>query len=397
MLSPAVPARLVHLLAFAALAACGGAGSGGSTATADGTTTPDAGAPAQPRYEDPKAGFDDAARAELLAHGFGKYLNAFQPSRVDAGDTTTTYTFAPDEHGPICMQGAPFMASARDGASDDLLIYLQGGGACWTGTCAASTTTSGGAYPIGWTDGDARNPLSDFDLLNVGYCDGSVFAGDGEVHDPANGAPDGIRYHHGLANLSAALDLGKKRWPSPRRIVLAGSSAGGYGTILATAVVRLVWPKTDLFVIDDAGPGLTNPAEPSQYATILKEWNLAARIPPSCAACQDGQFTPFIGWSLEHDPTIRAGLFSSYEDDVIGQQFLGMTGPGYAKLLVAETGAIHASYPWRFERYLVDGAAHTALLAGFYDMNVDNVPLPEWTRRMIDDESDWYDALEPAP
>ncbi len=387
-MSPPLASRAALMGLAALIAACSSAdppAGGGSTADA-----------APPSYEDPAAGFDDAAVAELRAHGYGKYLGKFEPSATEPTDTATYFTFAPDKKGPICMQGTPFKASIRPGTTDDLLIYLQGGGACWTGTCWANTGTSGGPWPVGWTDGDLeKNPLGALPLLTVGYCDGSVFAGDGEMKDAENGAPDGVRYHHGLANLSAALDAGKRAYPSPRRIVLIGSSAGGYGTILSTAVVRLLWPHTHLFVVDDAGPGLTNPKLPAMYATMVKEWNLADRILPSCAECQKGQFLPLAGWALAHDPTLRFGLFSSYADEVVSHDFLSMTGGTFRTLLLAESGAVHDAFPTRFERYFIDGVQHTALLAGYYDVRAADVGLPEWTRRMIDGEDGWADALAP--
>lgn len=348
-------------------------------------------------YDDPNVGFDDAAIEELQDLGYGKYIGKFTPTKVTGGDTDTwIYTFGPDKNGPICLNGTSFGASIVTRGSDDLLIYLQGGGACWTGLCAANTSATGFPMKLGWTDGDVeRNPLGAMNLLFVGYCDGSVFVGDGQTPDKGNGAPDGIRYQHGLANLTAALDAGHARFPHPKRIVLAGSSAGGYGTIAAVTVVRLLWPHTHLFVINDAGIGLVNPNDPSMYDTVMKEWNLAGRIPASCTDCnaQHG-FAPLVQWELDHDPTLKAAAFSAYEDDTISGFFLKMAGPDFKALLLAETGAIHAAHPDRYERFLVEGTTHTALLAGYYDVQVNGVALPAWTGAMIDGGAGWTDLLE---
>jgi hypothetical protein len=385
--------RLAHLGAKASLAAALAACSlgCGSTDSTPATTEP-------PNYDDPNVGFDAATVKELEDRGFAKYIGQFTPATetvTGAGDTTI-YQFAPDPHGPICMQGTPFAASIRTGSSDDLLIYLQGGGACWTGLCAATLATSGAPMKFGWTDGDVdRNPLGPMNLLFVGYCDGSVFVGDGETPDKANGGPDGIRYQHGLANLTAALDVAHGKFPHPKRIVLSGSSAGGYGTIAGAAVVRLLWPHTHLYVINDAGIGLVNPSDPTMYDTVMKEWNLADHIPTSCADCnaQHG-FAPLVGWELDHDPTIKAGAFSAFEDDVISGDFLKMAGPDFKALLLAETGAIHTAHPDRYQRFMIEGGTHTAMLAGYYDVKVNGVGLPAWTEQMIDDQAGWTDLLE---
>lgn len=337
-------------------------------------------------------GFDPAARQELLDQGVGKYLGQFSPSKVDRYSEYDIYTYDPDPHGPICLQGGPYRVSVQDHGSDDLLIFLQGGGACWTGNCAANTEANAGIYPLAWTDGNARdNPLGSYNIVFLAYCDGSVFTGDGEVPDPDNGAPNGIRYQHGLENLSAGLDLARKLYPNPKKIVLAGISAGGYGTIMGTAVTRLEYPHTRLYVINDAGVGL---ATPEVFAAATKEWRVLQFVPRSCKGCDQGQFTPLIAWGLQHDPTLKVGAFSAYEDAIIGGAYLGLSGPDFKALLLRETGKVHDAYPKRFERFFIEGVAHTSLMAGFYTVQVDGVTLPEWTRRMINDQPGWNDLLE---
>lgn len=337
-------------------------------------------------------GFDPEAVEELAASGAGKYIGRFTPSSVQHLGSFDVYWFAADQNGPICLQGGRYGVSARDEGSDDLLIYLQPGGACWTGQCDANTVASPGIMPIGWTDGNVKeNPLGGYNVVYLAYCDGSVFSGDNELADSKNGAPNGIRYQHGLENLTAGLDLAKKLFPNPKKIVLAGSSAGGYGTIMGTVVTRLEYPHNRLYVINDAGVGL---ATPTVFAAAAKDWNVLQFIPKSCTECRQGQFTPLIAWELQHDPTLKVGAFSSYEDAVIGGAYLGLSGPDFKTLLLKETGEVHDEFPSRFERFFVEGGAHTALLAGFYSVEVNGVTLPEWTSRMINDEPGWNDLLQ---
>ena len=338
-------------------------------------------------------GFDENARAELSAIGVDRYFGKFSPSEVtELENGETTYTFAPDDDGPVCIYGDPYRVSVRDAPSNDLLIYLQGGGACWSDICSAKATAGFGIMTIGWTDGDPeQNPLGNFDVVFANYCDGSVFSGDNVIH-----APDGSieRRHRGLANLTAALEVARERFPEPDRIVLAGSSAGGYGTILGTAVVRLAYPTTRLFVINDAGLGLTNPDDPSILDGALNEWKVGQLVPPSCEGCiESGQFTSVIDWGLAHDPTLRVGVYSSYEDFVIGGIFLGMEGPAFRELVLEETGKLHSDHPKRFQRFLVNGSSHTAVI-GYYDATVEGVRLVDWVEAMISDDPAWQDLTE---
>jgi hypothetical protein len=339
-------------------------------------------------------GFDAAATEELRQAGVDRYLGQFTAAKVEKSSEGEVYTFTPSDDGPVCLYGDEFRVSTREGSSDDLLIFLQGGGACWSDLCAANTSAGFGILPIGWTDSDPkRNPaLARFDVVFVSYCDGSVFSGDSVIL-----ANDGSieRRHRGLANLSAGIDVARLRHPKPRRIVLAGTSAGGYGTILGAAVVRLAYPHTPLFVVNDGGIGLTNPEDPSLADAIADEWKVLQFLPASCGDCvENGQFTGIVGWALDHDPSLRVADFSSYQDGVIGGVFLGMEGPDFEKLLVEETGKLHAAHPDRFERFFVKGSGHTALLAGYYDVSIEGQTLIEWIQAMLDGSDAWQDRLE---
>ncbi len=335
-------------------------------------------------------GFDDATMEELQGVGLDRYIGKFEPEEVrDYGEGLYGFQFAADEHGPICLWGDPYSFGLQDSGSENLLIYLQGGGACWSELCSANTKASDRVPTLGWTDPSTdQNPFYGYNMAHVAYCDGSVFSGDNEIDD--NGT---TRYHHGLANLTAAMDVLKERYPEPGRIALVGSSAGGYGTIIGTAAVRMQWPHTQLDVINDAGLGLTNPDRPETLENFKAEWKFDQFIPPSCESCQGGQFSEMIAWALDRDPSLRVGAFSSYEDAVIGGVFLGMQGPDFKALLLQETGSIHERSPERFNRFYIAGSQHTAAI-GLYDHQVNGTLLTTWVDEMLDEDPAWPDLLQ---
>jgi Pectinacetylesterase len=340
-------------------------------------------------------GFDEVARAELHEAGLDKYLGKFKADHFESyEDKYDLYTFDPREDGPTCLYGTPYRVSVDDRGPDDLQIYLQGGGACWSAKCTTNQTAAMGIPPIGWTSDDpVLNPaLAQFSVVYVAYCDGSVHSGDNIMRNPDGSV---LRYHHGLENLSAAIDVARLRFPHPRRIVLSGSSAGGFGTILGSALVRMAYPHTPLYVIDDAGPGVTNPDEPSLMEAVKNEWKVAQFLPASCAGCLDsGQFTSVVSWGLAHDPSLRVSLFSAYQDSVIGPEFLKMKGPDYEKLLVQETSKVYAEHPEQYHRFFWDGGDHTALLGGYSDLEIQGIGLVPFTQAMLDGGPDWRDLLE---
>src|SRR5690606_41424075 len=70
-------------------------------------------------------------------------------------------------------------------------------------------------------------------------------------------------------------------FPSPRRIVLAGSSGGGYGTILASFLVRYVYPGVPIDVVNDAGAGIAKEGDPrseEHTSELQSRENLVCRL-----------------------------------------------------------------------------------------------------------------------
>ena len=97
------------------------------------------------------------------------------------------------------------------------------------------------------------------------YCDGSVFSGDNDVFNPAFGAAIGVpsavvRFHRGLRNQSAGMDMAKVTFPQASRVTVAGSSAGGVGVAaFAPFLARFLFGnQIHLTVFNDAGPVTTN-------------------------------------------------------------------------------------------------------------------------------------------
>jgi hypothetical protein len=302
-------------------------------------------------------------------------------------------TFDPAS-GPICLRGAPFSASYEDRAStDSLIILLDGGGACWTGFCFASDTAGGifdaNVTPISAPEAD--NAFGEWDWISVPYCDGSVFSGDNQVTEP-----DGsIRYHHGRRNLAAAIDLAIEHFPETKRILLAGFSAGGYGTIAGAIAVRLAFPHADIFVVNDSGPGIQNLDAMDSVEVRLEEWAYADVVPESCTACDGGrgQLTAMIDWTLAADPTMKVSMLSYLGDDVIGNTFLGMSDPQFEAIVLEETDKLRAAHPERLKRFMLPGDGHV-LQPRYRDLVLDGVLLKDWTEAMVvGDDDTWRDVV----
>lgn len=285
-------------------------------------------------------------------------------ARITSTDTeagVTTHTFDPAS-GPVCMRGEPYRMATRPGASDDLVIYLQGGGACWSDFCFAVTKAPPGIPDVDLMRQDLPDlPVAGWDVAYLPYCDGSLFLGDAAIDEDGDGAPD--RHHRGLKNLVASLELAQAQFPSPPRVLLAGSSGGGFGTVLAVALVRHLWPEAAITVFSDSGAGVIRGDDPSFLRGLLEEQGSIDLLPDDCADCIDrGHVTPLVDWWLRHDERTTVGLFSSWYDSVIARIFLRIPAEDFRDALHAETSTLHDAHPDRYLRLIADGTTHTTLL-----------------------------------
>jgi photosystem II stability/assembly factor-like uncharacterized protein len=333
---------------------------------------------------------------QLRASGFGDYLGTQSPSRSEQKGAWENVYFDPAERGAICLDGSSYQASFHRGSTNGLLVYLGGGGACWDyDSCwvfGTASRSAGDAYEGGITDfSNPANPFHDWSILYVPYCDGSVFTGD-HVADYR-----GVQtYHHGLRNLSAAISTAVANLPNPDRIVISGSSAGGYGTFAGYAVSRVAYPDAEILSFNDSGPGLQNPYATDDVAARSANWDFERRFPASCRRCGE-QFTFFYEWIFEHDPLARVSLFSYRQDGVISM-FLGLGGADYENLLFDVTDQVARRWRGRFARYFELGEGHTILAYDdFYGLRVNDVSLREWTQAFLDDSPGWTDVIQSDP
>ena len=294
--------------------------------------------------------------------GLDVYLGQTAVTDTRTEGDTTTFTFDPDT-GPRCMRGDPFRMATRDAGSEDLLIFLQGGGACWSEFCFAVTRAPEGMPGVDVLRTDLPdNPVADWNVAYLPYCDGSLFVGDRDHDDDGDGAPD--RFHRGLANVSAALDQAAAAFPEPRRVLLAGSSGGGFGALLHMPLVRHVFPDAELIVLSDSGVGVARgEADPGFVGRLMDEFDASRFLAPDCEGClASGHISPLADWYLGHDPEARIGVFSSWYDGIIGDVFLQVPAAAFQADIAAETGRTNASFPDRYRRFIVDGRMHTTLL-----------------------------------
>ena len=329
--------------------------------------------------------------AELVEQGVTRYLGLYSPMSTSEADGVVNYNFGAGD-GPLCLDGSTYTMATRDEGTDELMIFLQGGGACWFGVCSATESASEGIPALGILDpGLAANPLQGMSTVYLPYCDGGLHASDADRDSDDDGNVD--RFHRGLHNLSAALDVAVTTFPAPSRIVLAGISGGGYGTIFALPLVSQLYPGVPIEVLNDSGLGITRPADADFNADIIDYWNIGAFFPASCPECTvQGAPTEFLDWQLQQDPTLRLGMLSHSRDFVIGDFFLGIGGDAFESILRETTTELETRNPDRVRSFIAAGTDHT-FLGSDLSQSVEGVSLSEWVESMLDDV-DWISVSE---
>lgn len=169
-----------------------------------------------------------------------------------------------------CRDGSETGIGVRYGAGDGLVIYFQGGGACFNSfTCTANPSkhdegdfagvaaqANGGIF-----DGGAGNPVGDWSFIFVPYCTGDVHAGSNA--DQAVPDVPGVQQFVGYRNVEAYLERIVPTFAGVEHVLVTGESAGGFGAAFNYDRIADAFPRTRVTLLDDSGPPLGARAVPA--------------------------------------------------------------------------------------------------------------------------------------
>lgn len=289
-----------------------------------------------------------------------------------------------------CVYGDEYFVSIRetDPNSKNLIVTLQGGGACWPGMKDCKPTAE--PKDVLWAQrSTALNDLlgGNYNQLFMPYCDGSIYHGDATADYDNNGEAD--HWHWGIRNSTAGLELAAKKFPGVEKIILTGCSAGGFGTFQNVKILRRLYPQARIYIINESGQGFFNP-DAENTEMIYKTWNVEKLMPEApCDTCDSQLIFSYL--DLLKDPNIKAALFSSYYDEVIGQHFLKMEPEGFKELLLSTSNRIHEAYPNSFKRFFINGKSHCVR---DMEYKVNGMSYLEWILAFVREEDSWTDQME---
>jgi len=163
-----------------------------------------------------------------------------------------------------------FSFFVKDGPINNLVVFFDGGGACWdTMNCiyyptydpmvdesVEGLTAAGGIFD---TDNPA-NPFRDWNFIFIPYCTGDIHWGsnDQKYSDYLGryGGGEFTIHHRGFDNFLAVLKWIKENFSRPHEIFVTGSSAGSYGAMLAFPYIQEAYPDSKASILGDAGFGV---------------------------------------------------------------------------------------------------------------------------------------------
>ena len=295
-----------------------------------------------------------------------------------------------------------FYFFAKGGTVNKLVIYFEGGGACWFDNMAVSPLygepvykpmitidTTILEYASGIFDLDnPKNPFKEWSIVYIPYCTG-------DLHIGANDAtylPGVMVKHRGFVNFQAVSEWIKANFVGPKQIFLTGSSAGGFGTIWNFPFIKEAYPDSRIDFFADAG-GIVFWTE-ADFIMQNDNWDIQAHgLYDSLGFLTGDEQLELLSGEY---PDSKGGIWGA-EFDEAGAFFTNVIRNPYNpsnwfpipdeiwcdfhNIALDETTSLIAS---NYRYYVIEGTVHTFLgKPEFYSENSGGIPLYRWLKAMV--------------
>lgn len=327
--------------------------------------------------------------------------------------------------------GGPF---TLDNYSDDLVIFLEGGGACFNPlTCSQNRSSFSekqffsdafiGGYSGIFDASRPANPVADWSVVYVPYCTGDEHAGSTEngsvppLDLRALGGPllpglDNQKFV-GYDNMGRVLDYIDRHLDTDYdRVLLTGASAGGVGALANYRQVAAAFPGAEVTLLNDSGPvfydnSILPVALQQKWRSI---WDLSEALPAGAEG--DDVIQEIYGDVASTHPGASLGLISYKRDATIrffysfgralgdpacaralygglleGTRTTCIDGDTYENALEGLRGQLPT--PWTtFYTSVPDAELHTFLRSErFYKATAGGQSLSAWTQDLVQEGS----------
>ncbi len=311
-----------------------------------------------------------------------------------------------DIDGMFCRDGSPTGIVTRINDPKKLVIYINGGGACFNEPTCASNPKSFNeenaeeltSYdnPGIFSHDNSKNPVKDWSFIFIPYCTGDVHSGTTE-----NGRPLGVSQHQkfvGNINFNLVMEYIAPYFleNDVEEILFFGLSAGGYGVYINVLDLVNYFPDVKTTVINDSGPIFNNDEAFPLCLQLGFNFIFDLPIPADFLYCclPDFGLGNVYQYAAIKFPNINYGFVSSLEDRTI-RFFLGfgqntctsteaMPAPLFRDALISlrDDNLINGN---KWSTYYIEGNSHTLLASDdlYYDKEVEGLYLYEWVEEVI--------------
>lgn len=329
----------------------------------------------------------------------------------------------------VSGDGSGYHVYISKGRTDDLCIILSGGGVAWNEYTAARPVTGGkvaaGLPNFYWNNlrpftqlmninigitntKNASNPFAEWNFIVITYATGDFHIGNSEFEYTTEDGKKAVLHFAGYRNFTEAMKVAVKLFPEPRRLLVAGNSAGAFAVpALAGEIADDYYPDCrDITLLSDSGQ------------LLYKDWKKTAKE----VWKSDDRFVaglhsdnPTVDWyetlylkygsrfKYLYASSTRDYLLSSYYNDIMTKQYRTDRDvqQAFYDQLVFMTGQLKdITADFRF--YIFDwpmlplavgkgGTVHTALKElSFASKKSDNITMADWLMDQVNGKM--YDA-----
>ncbi|MBQ7557296.1 MAG: pectin acetylesterase [Lachnospiraceae bacterium] len=175
----------------------------------------------------------------------------------------------------ISGDGSEYHIYIKRGTSENMCVFLSGGGVVWNEYTAARPATGGriaaGLPNFYWNNlrpltqimnigygltetGNPRNPFDSWNFIIITYATGDFHIGDGVFPYKGEDGQEHTLNFHGYGNFLAGMEAGRKYFGKQEKLLIAGESAGAFAVpALAGEIAEDHFPECrDVTLLSDS-------------------------------------------------------------------------------------------------------------------------------------------------
>ncbi len=289
-----------------------------------------------------------------------------------------------------------------------LMIFLQGGGACFEpNTCETNPSNynadnfeefkEGFGQTALFNISRSENPFQDWNMVYLPYCTGDVHVGNKE-----NGSALGVdepQQFVGHQNFKRVVDLLAPYFNNQQveEVAVVGLSAGAFGTLVNYIYAADAFSEAKVSLIDDSGPIMSDEEafDPCMQGGLTLLYNIP--LPQGFLGCCRPSYglADIHTYLAERYPNGQFGLSSYYEDQTI-RYFLGfgqncfsgaedLSAEVYRNALVnLRENVLKPTGKW--STFFVDGSSHVLMISDdrYFNTTVNGVKYTDWIGQVLE-------------